>query len=347
MDYEALFHRLHPGFFGQEGIRRLPEDRVFTELVMDLRGPQPDVPPVSCPAGIAFGVYDGPLDALQAAVRRVDESWVRYFGGGQRIFCALDGENVAAFCVLDDMGRFDGLRIAGPGCVGTVPEYRRRGIGLEMVRRATETLKREGFDLSWIHYTHLADWYARLGYRPELRWNRSGICAEKPVKTVEILGDNYPGYWDKVRTACRGIVILDGRILLSYETKTGLWMIPGGGLEPGEDERACCAREVAEETGVRIRPSDCVLEMDEYYEDWKYVSRYFFGDMTGQAEMRLTGREAEAGMEPRWLPVAESLAIFSRHADYAETDEMRRGIYLREYTALRELLNGGCRSCAE
>ena len=43
-------------------------------------------------------------------------------------------------------------------------------------------------------------------------------------------------------------------------------------------------------------------------------------------------------MEPRWLPVEEALAIFSRHADYAATDEMRRGMYLREFTALSALV---------
>ncbi|MDD6035458.1 MAG: hypothetical protein PUC30_04605 [Lachnospiraceae bacterium] len=42
-------------------------------------------------------------------------------------------------------------------------------------------------------------------------------------------------------------------------------------------------------------------------------------------------------MEPRWLPIEEITAIFSQHHSYAETDEMRRGMYLREYTALREL----------
>ena len=37
MNYEELFNALHPGFFRQEHIRILPEDAVFTELVMDLR----------------------------------------------------------------------------------------------------------------------------------------------------------------------------------------------------------------------------------------------------------------------------------------------------------------------
>ena len=158
------------------------------------------------------------------------------------------------------------------------------------------------------------------------------------MKTIEIHGLNSYEYWENERTACRGIVVQNGKILLSYETVTDQWMIPGGGLEEGEDERECCARELLEETGIKIRPSACVLEIDEFYEDWKFVSKYFLGTVEGEGEIHLTDREIEVGMEPRWLSVQEIMEIFSHHADYADTDEMRRGMYLREYTALSELL---------
>ena len=157
------------------------------------------------------------------------------------------------------------------------------------------------------------------------------------MKRIEIVGENYFGAWTHTRTACRGIVLRAGRILLSHETRTGQYMIPGGGLEARETEAECCRREVAEETGVRVRVRECALEIDEYYEDWKYVSLYFLCDAEGACERRLTDREREAGMEPRWLPLEAAVAEFATHADYAATDEMRRGLYLREYTALRAL----------
>jgi len=158
------------------------------------------------------------------------------------------------------------------------------------------------------------------------------------MKTIEITGDNYAGEWRKTRTACRGIVIRDGRILLSCETVNGQWMLPGGGMEPGEDERECCVREIAEETGTLVRPSECVLEIREYYRDWKWVNRYFFGTVTGQTETALTEQEKKVGLQPRWLPVEEAVGIFAGHAAYTDTDAMRQGMYLREYTALAELL---------
>ena len=158
------------------------------------------------------------------------------------------------------------------------------------------------------------------------------------MKNIDIVGENYFGAWTKMRPACRGIIIQNGMILLSYETTTGQCMIPGGGIEDNESESDCCVREICEETGLLVRPSTCVLEIDEYYEEWKYINRYFLCMVTGHSEMKLTEREKQVGMEPRWFPIEEALDIFSRYASYAETDEMRRGMYLREYTALCELL---------
>lgn len=60
------------------------------------------------------------------------------------------------------------------------------------------------------------------------------------MKIIDIVGDNYLGKWNKTRTACRGIVIENSEILLSYESVTGQWMIPGGGLEENESEADCC-----------------------------------------------------------------------------------------------------------
>lgn len=53
-------------------------------------------------------------------------------------------------------------------------------------------------------------------------------------------------------------------ILMSYETKNDQWMIPGGGLEKNESDYECCVREIAEETGVLVETSECLLEIDEY-----------------------------------------------------------------------------------
>ena len=164
------------------------------------------------------------------------------------------------------------------------------------------------------------------------------VKREKIMKILEITGDNYFGNWTKSRTGCRAVIIKDDQILMSYETKNDQWMIPGGGLEENETDEECVIREVAEECGAVIRSSPCVLEIDEYYEDCKWLNKYFLAEVSGETERHLTEAEIKAGMEPRWIPLGEILQIFSTHADYDGKDEMRRGMYYREYMALQEIL---------
>ena len=176
IDFAKLFNLIHPNFFNKPYICSLPEDKIYTELIMDLKEEAPSESPENCPANITFGEYHGDLEKLRTAVALVDEDWVQYFHEDTRTYCAFDGDTIAAFCILSDWGKFDGLKIGGPGCVGTVPEFRKQGIGLEMVRKATNILRDEGFDLSWIHYTHLEKWYSKIGYHTVLKWNYKGFC---------------------------------------------------------------------------------------------------------------------------------------------------------------------------
>lgn len=178
INYADLFLTQHPGFFEREYIRSLPMDHVFDEQVLALRDYSPDALQIDCPAHITFGHYTGDFTALQAAIREVDEDWVQYFNENDDVYCAFDGERVVSFCMLDNFGEYRGLRVGAPGCVGTVPAYRKQGIGLRMVQLATAELKAAGYDLSWIHYTHVGHWYARLGYRTVVRWNAGGIVNE-------------------------------------------------------------------------------------------------------------------------------------------------------------------------
>ena len=54
------------------------------------------------------------------------------------------------------------------------------------------------------------------------------------MKTIEIFGDDrYPEY-TKISEGCRGILVCEGKILLSYLREYDRWLIPGGHLEAGE-----------------------------------------------------------------------------------------------------------------
>lgn len=160
------------------------------------------------------------------------------------------------------------------------------------------------------------------------------------METINIYGDNRFAQYTKIREACRGIVIRDDLILLTYEVNTDQWFIPGGGLEGEENTQKCCIRELAEETGFVVEPLYHFATINEYYEEWKFISHYFICEITGETARVLTQREAEVGLEPRWIPLQEAVTIFSKHQDYAH-NEMKRGAYLREYQALLAYLNAG------
>lgn len=161
------------------------------------------------------------------------------------------------------------------------------------------------------------------------------------MKEISILGDNRFETYSKTRAGSRAVILRGEDILLSHETKTDVWMIPGGGLEEGETPEACCVREAEEETGCIVRPLRHFLTMNEYYEEYRYISDYFACDVIGQGQSRLTPGEIRRGLKPVWLPLKEALAMFSRHQDYADTFEEKRGIYLREFTALSEFIAQG------
>jgi len=66
-----------------------------------------------------------------------------------------------------------------------------------------------------------------------------------------------PGAGPAVRVPCAGAVVHDGdgRLLLirrGREPGLGLWSLPGGRCEPGEDAAATAVRETYEETGLVV-----------------------------------------------------------------------------------------------
>lgn len=173
MDYQQAFNDLFPQFFENEGIRAMPADHFCVELAMPLAGELPPAP--ECASGYRFDWYRGDPEKLCRAVAQVAEDWVQYFTPENRVLCAFDGEEIASFCIVDDFGQSQGRKIGGPGCVGTVPAYRKQGVGLRLVWEATRLLKEMAYDVSWIHYTHLDRWYGKLGYETVLKWNAGGF----------------------------------------------------------------------------------------------------------------------------------------------------------------------------
>ena len=158
------------------------------------------------------------------------------------------------------------------------------------------------------------------------------------MKEIDILGDNRFEAYTRTRVGCRGIVMADGKLLVSREEISDYWMLPGGGIEEGETLAQCCTREILEETGYVVEPCEQYLTLNEYYEECRYISHFFICRVVGTGEQHLTEAERSRGLIPRWVDVDFFLDTVSKHQDYAETNEEKRGAYLREYTAITEYL---------
>ncbi len=106
--------------------------------------------------------------------------------------------------------------------------------------------------------------------------------------------DYEEGLEEIYRVSVRGIIFLDGKLLM-IENSFGEVKLPGGGMEPGEDEYQALIREVKEETGYdvifkSIRPFGEVEEKRLSVQEpmiWHQINRLYFCDVypeRGQCE---------------------------------------------------------------
>ncbi len=174
-----LLNGIHPNFFEGEDVRDIPNEEIYDEMILSLDEFEPCKYDKRLDDNISFGYYKGDIDELKKVVERVDQHWVQFYDASQRIYCGFVDGKIASFCLIENMGAHNiggrKVKVGGPGCVGTLPEYRNKGIGLIMVKHVTQILKEEGYDYSYIHFTGVAPWYEKLGYKTTIRWTKNGV----------------------------------------------------------------------------------------------------------------------------------------------------------------------------
>lgn len=125
-------------------------------------------------ADVEFHFFDGDIKELQEKVAIVDSTWPQYFTNPANIFCGYYKGQLASFCCVDEecdcIISEPGIKVGTIGCVGTVPEFRKKGIGLRMVDLSSIYLKENGCKKCYISYTHIDYWYSRLGYKTFARF---------------------------------------------------------------------------------------------------------------------------------------------------------------------------------
>lgn len=168
----------------------------------------------------------------------------------------------------------------------------------------------------------------------DARIGAQGIKMDK----LQLINDDYKGYVEHVRHACRGILLNGSNILLCYESKENRYIIPGGGLEEGETLEGACEREILEETGYEVKATDNYLEIEELFDNWKHINHYFLCSIKSDTGMlHLTKAEEQAGYKTLWLPLDKAVGIFGRYEEFHATNIADYGLYRREYTALEKV----------
>lgn len=117
------------------------------------------------------------------------------------------------------------------------------------------------------------------------------------------------------RISVRGIIFVGGKLLM-IESSFGEVKLPGGGMDPGEDEYQTLVREVKEETGYDVIPESIKPfgEIEEkrlaVYEPmiWHQINRLYFCDVYAeQGECEYSENEKEEGFHQVFYTIEEAL----------------------------------------
>ena len=77
--------------------------------------------------------------------------------------------------------------------------------------------------------------------------------------STEVLHGERIGRTAPIRLTVTGVIPdREGRILLVRRADNGGWVLPGGGVEPGERVNEAVVREVEEETGIHVQPVNLI-----------------------------------------------------------------------------------------
>ena len=130
-------------------------------------------------------------------------------------------------------------------------------------------------------------------------------------------GENYTDDMPEiVRTAVRGVIFADGKLLLIEDNKNEV-KLPGGGREEGETDIETLIREVREETGCTVipetvRPFGYIEEKRKGFNEdmiWHQFSRLYFCRVTDErSDTEYSENEKKRGMRFRMYTIDEAIA---------------------------------------
>ena len=144
------------------------------------------------------------------------------------------------------------------------------------------------------------------------------------------------------RTAVRGIIVDQDKLLMIYSRNVGDYKFPGGGVINGESHQKALIREVREESGAKIKSIEAefgkVIEYDKPIEAdfdvFRMTSHYYLCQIEGEfGSQQLDQYEEALDFVPCWVGVDQALRTNKalRHDNFKNLPRWtRREIYVLE-----------------
>lgn len=154
---------------------------------------------------------------------------------------------------------------------------------------------------------------------------------------LDLFSDDYDATTPKpTRSGARGIIWHEGKIILLHYQGFNHYVLPGGGIEPGETALEAFHREILEETGYTVEEAHPVLELKEHFSDSIWSHTFFYAKTKGpQGPLKLTEDELKYAITLHYLDPFKALDILSTHVG---DDPYSANIMNREFLGLSEAL---------
>jgi ADP-ribose pyrophosphatase len=120
-----------------------------------------------------------------------------------------------------------------------------------------------------------------------------------------VTGKGFYRHWGANYTA-DNIVVCDDKVLLVQRKDTGLWALPGGFVDHGETASQAARRELAEETGIKLKQSDDIIYQGPVADirmtanAWPETTALFY-----QVDEPLAAKAGDDAAKAEWKPLAE------------------------------------------
>ncbi|MDY6777067.1 MAG: NUDIX domain-containing protein [Candidatus Nanohaloarchaea archaeon] len=125
---------------------------------------------------------------------------------------------------------------------------------------------------------------------------------------------------DDFRLAAKACILCDDRLLAVRRAaedvqKPGIWELPGGRLQPGEEPRNGLAREVREETGLAVTVEEPLTVRHFQRDDGQTITMICFRATPDSSEVSLSGEHTAYD----WVPLKSAKerldSFFKREID--------------------------------